>query len=436
MVSAVLCTWWVTLTGKADDTILVSGDGPVLFQVVSEAKVLSCVGKFANTAGNFDGPFSSSVRVKFGAAAEGRSNPCTVTVTTIGPAGQSPVTETEVIHVVVPKMQSRTLAHVPDSSDERTTLGVGEEVMFTMQPRELLLDSDVVWNVSYPWNRTSPRRGLGTVYQALPPNAKECKRYRITTDGEFPGGMSPRLPDGTDGVTLFFGGARGSAQAWFRTFQRRHTPDALAAAYRAQLDRTEAQLDAGRWLFEPIPIVEHDVRAQNYGSSQGFYSALLAVSTMMTHAPGAPSAEQSPELKNREVRLVARMVAACYQAVDPAVDLYNGPRDTDITPPAGYRMRKGKEGIYSGPIPPENIEPADLRRQYGKALAAQYVKIAYFNKQMRADWDSEKMQRFAYHYLQELCGRSDPHLEQFRHELIALGIDEPAAQKLSEKPED
>ncbi len=59
-----------------------------------------------------------------------------------------------------------------------------------------------------------------------------------------------------------------------------------------------------------------------------------------------------------------------------------------------------------------------------------------YDKQVQANWDSEKMQRFAYGYLQELCGPSDPLLEEFQRELVALGLDEHTAQKLGAKPED
>ena len=414
--------------------LIVAQDHSVLFKISPETTPISCVGKFANTDGNFDGPFPGSVRVKFGAAAAGRSNPCTITLTRAGgPNGQPAVTQTIFLQVIVPKVVSRTLAHVPGSSDDRVTIGVGEEVMMTLQPGEMLLDSDVTWSVGHPWDTLSRRTGLGTIYQAGFPGRAD-REHRKFAANEGSDAITPFLKEATDEVALSFGGRSPDTRSdrVYLAFVRQHSSAALAAAYRAKLDRIEAQLDAHGWSTDPVMVAFSRWEKTDphfFVSAKGFDPALVAVATLQSRLP--EGGDQPENLQGREIRLVARTVAMFHRAVDPAFATEPCPNPWSVQPPAGYTSRRE---IIVGMVEPEDIREPDLRRQYREAIAANNAKITAWYKQSRADRDDGTLRRFAYSYLQELCGRSDPRLKQYRQVLIACGLDARTAREFSKKP--
>ncbi len=423
-----------------DFTIIVAAHDGVRFKIPSGKGVISCTGKFTNTEGNFDGPFTSSVRVKFGAAAEGKANRCEFTLTTAQGPGQPPVSQTAVIHVIVPKIVNRTLAHVPGSSDDRTTIGVGEEVMYKVEPREWLLDTDVTWRNGQPSDTISNHSGLGTIYQAGMPVRVIGKHRRIAAS-EGSSMVTMFIPNGTDEVSVTFGGdapnGRNDYSSGKRhdrekfTSGREHTPTVLAAAYKAKLDGIDARLDAHRWSPEPV-MARFSAAEKTYQhffvDASGLAPALLAVATMPSRLPGG--GDQPEDLRAREIRLVARIVATFHQAVAPGFDPASRPSDF-VIPPTGYTLIPK---ILVNPVQPEDIREPDLRRQFEKAIVANDVKRTEYNKQERASRDDETMRRFAWSYLQELCGRSDPHLKQFQRELLALGVDERTAREFGKKP--
>ncbi len=425
-----------------DFTIIVAAHDGVRFKIPSGKGVISCTGKFTNTEGNFDGPFTSSVRVKFGAAAEGKANRCEFTLTTAQGPGQPPVSQTAVIHVIVPKIVNRTLAHVPGSSDDRTTIGVGEEVMYKVEPREWLLDTDVTWRNGQPSDTISNHSGLGTIYQAGMPVRVIGKHRRIAAS-EGSSMVTMFIPNGTDEVSVTFGGdapnGRNDYSSGKRhdrekfTSGREHTPTVLAAAYKAKLDGIDARLDAHRWSPEPV-MARFSAAEKTYPhffvDAKGFEPALVAVATLQSRLPDG--SEQPEELRAREIRLVARIVAMFHREVDPAFGTSAFPGPGYVEPPRGYTLRQPAVGM----IDPENIEEPDLRRQYERALAANDANTTRYNKQAQADKSDGTMQRFAYTYLQELCGRSDPHLKQYQRELAACGLDRRTARKLTDKPRD
>ncbi len=452
--SASLCLSLVSAANAADEatrpeppsdkdfTVIVAANDGVLFKVPSGKGVISCTGKFSNTEGNFDGPFATSVRVKFGAAAEGKANRCEFTLTTAQGPGKPPVARTAVLHVIVPKIVNRTLAHVPGSSDDRTTIGVGEEVMYKVEPKEWLLDSDITWHNGQPSDTISNHSGLATIYQAGMP-VRVVGKHRKIAASQGSSTVTMFIPNGTDEVSVVFSGdaptgshdrssGRRHGQRKF-TSGREHTPTVLAAAYKAKLDGIDARLDAHQWSPEPV-MVRFDASERTYQhffvDAKGFGPALLAIATMQSRLPGG--GDQPEDLQAREIRLVARIVATFHRAVAPGFDPANHPSDF-VNPPAGYTLIPK---VIVGSIQPEDIREPDLRRQFKKAIVANDVKRTEYNKQVRADEDDQTLRRFAWSYLQELCGRSDPRLKRFQRELIALGVDERTAREFSKRPRD
>lgn len=433
-------------TARADDAAaypFITDSEGVLFNVAADRKILRCVGRFANTDGNFDGPFTPPIRVRFGAAAAGRVNRCVITVTLQGAAGQPPETRTNVFRVVVPKLVSRTLAHVPGTTDDRTTVGMGEEIMMTVEPRHALVDADVTWRINNSRDILSNRRGLAMIFAAIPPPS--AGRRASANDGSLESQPTAFFRVATNEVTLTLGHGTAGAESGraadkssarlFNRFVRAHTPAALDAAYRSKLGRTESQ--ARGWSFEPVPAAPSDDSPgpRFYLTSPGTYQALRTLATLHTRAAGDGTAEQPADLHTREIRLVAGIVAVSRRKFDPAFDPEQPPQYWDAKPPPGYRLKQ-ETIIISGRIDPEDIVQPDLRRQYRRTIAANNARMSRYNKQRRAQDDADTVRRFALTYVRALCAHTDPHLHEFRATLLALGLDERAVKEIVRKPRD
>jgi hypothetical protein len=96
----------VSPAADASQNIIVAKDGSVTFSVISgEDTITSCSGSFENTGGTFDGSFSTTKTVTFGASAEGKTSTCTITISTTGSTGETCSTSVPItFHVIVPKV--------------------------------------------------------------------------------------------------------------------------------------------------------------------------------------------------------------------------------------------------------------------------------------------------------------------------------------------
>ena len=160
----------------------------------------------------------------------------------------------------------------------------------------------------------------------------------------------------------------------------------------------------------------------------------MALTSLQSRPADDAAGEQPEALRAREVRLVARMVYLFHQALDPSYDLDKpAPGYFDPRLPAGSTILPGHLNL-EGRYQPEDIREPAMRRQFAQAIAENNAKIAYHDKQSQADDADDTLRRFAWDYLQEVCGRTDPQLAGFKQELISHGADEKTADALAKKP--
>jgi hypothetical protein len=141
----------ITTSPVADSSqnVIVAKDHTVTFTINAGGDTITTAsGTFGGTDGTYDGPFTNSKVVTFGADAEGLSNTCTITVSSKGTKSETCSTNKVItFHVMVPKIKTETMeSSTADST--RTTIGIGEQVECSILPLDLPNAENTTWDNS------------------------------------------------------------------------------------------------------------------------------------------------------------------------------------------------------------------------------------------------------------------------------------------------
>ena len=359
--------------------LIVYPHGNVVFRLHPNHGDISCTGVFTNAVGGAHKTFTSSIKVMFSPAAEGQSNPCTIKVITKADGHKHlPTTKTIFFRVIVPKMITRTLAHVDGAPDDRPTIGVGEQVMLTVEPHDVLADSQVTWHVSQVDSKLSNRQGLATLYTA---GMGDYRKQR------------PGHPIHSSNDLL-----------WMEMTTGKSHPE-QAAEYSKKLHNLDEKLSA------------HTLDVTG---------SLVAIASMKTRSPttgyqGSATQEQPRDLQDEEISIIARILLTSHLRIDPKFNSKNEPA-YEVKPPKGYTL-VSKDRVIMGSIAPEDIREAALRKQYEEAIAANDAERAYYQKQSDAQRDDNRIREYSTKYLAELYEQSRQPLNAFSKSLVAAGVD-------------
>ena len=377
--------------GGSDSDMIVPRNGSVIFRLHPNRRNLRCIGVFANAVGGTRKTFSSSIQVTFAPAAKGQSNPCTITmITKTSNHEPGSTTKTIFFRVIVPKMITRTLAHVDGAPDDRSTIGVGEQVMLTVEPHDVLADSQVTWHVSQTDSRLSNHKGLATLYAA---GMGDYRRQR------------PGHPVHSSYDSMWMDVIPGESHA------------EQAAEYSMKLSTINAKLSAHHLAFA---------------------DALVAIASMKTSSPTignqVPATQAQPkELQDEEINIVARILLASHLRIDAKFNPKNEPA-YGVEPPKGSTLLPGDK-VYTGSIPPEDIREPALRKQYEEAIAANDAQRAYYEQQSEATRDNERVIEYATRYLAELCEHSQQSVKAFIDALATVEIDHHVVKEVKKRIE-
>ena len=403
----------------ADLQITLPANDSVLFEVHAINPHSLCSGSFTNAVGGVHKSFSSAIRVKFAPSAEGKANPCTITLTTKGKhAGESPIKKTVTVQVIIPKLISRTFVHVQAAPDSRTTLGVGEQVMLTVEPKEALLDPDVTWSADDESYSSSQHTGVAAVLTAGMPVTRKKPRTNGVSERSNPLGTAKKSTKGRvvisfeDGLPKLLD--RYGVQGNNNPVAFISVPDTSAARandYSKELETLDQALRKHKLTYE---------------------NALVALASMksgsLNTVPGGGWNQPQPHaLAIKETDLVARTLFTFREPLDPTYDPEKRP---------SYRVEPPREATLlpevfdPSNITPEQIQEPALRKKYQEAIAANEAKIKSYEAQREAHFAYDLVRRYTINYLQSLRKRSHIKTRELSVDLRQAGLDQSTTSQI------